>query len=66
MTYTNSNPELTFSKKVLVLWIKSGRGDSGQVIDPNFMTPDTFMAKEHEEMNHIIASISNQIETTPA
>ena len=66
LTDANFDPELTFSKKFLVLWNNNGRDDGGQVINPNLMTPDKSMGKQHKEMNCIILSISNQIETAPA
>ena len=66
LTDVNSNPELTSSIKSLVLWNIIDKDDSRQVISPNFMTPDEFMSKQHGEIDHITAPISDQIETTPA
>ena len=61
----NSKSEPTSLKKFLVLWNNSDRDNSEQVLNPDFMTPDKIMSKQHGEMNHAIASVSDQIQTTP-
>ena len=65
-SHANCKPEPTFLRRFLGLWNNSDRGDSEQVTNPDFMTPDQIVSKQHRETNHIIASISNQIETTSA